>query len=188
MSATPATLVSLDDYLAMPDRERYEWVDGRLVERAVSWATSWLAARLIARIGPYVESRELGYVAAPDNGLVLNPDRPRSYRYADVSFTRADRAPGGPSLRGHQTIPPDLAVEVVSPGDEAHELDLKIQEYLDAGVRLIWVVYPVTRTVDVIRPSGQNSRLREGDTLDGEDVLPGFTLPVAEVFAGMPAG
>jgi Uma2 family endonuclease len=186
MSATPATLVSLDEYLVLPDRERYEWVDGRLVERCVSWETSWLAARLLIRLGTWVESHRLGYVSGPDNGLVLDASR-RSFRYADVSFTRAERVPGGPSRHGHQSIPPDLVVEVVSPGDEAPELDLKLAEYLEAGVRLIWVVYPMTRTVDVVRPTGQNSRLREGDTLDGEDVLPAFSLRVAEIFEGMPA-
>lgn len=186
MTAFPTTRLTLDEYLAMPDYERYEWVDGRLVERPMSWLTSWIGMRLGRLLAGHAEEHGLGFVAGADNGLALDPANPRAFRFADASFTRRERVPGGPALRGHQAIPPDLVVEVVSPGDSAQELDLKLQEYLDAGVRLIWVVHPETRTVDVLRPDGRNSRLREGDTLGGEDVVPGFSLPVARIFEGMP--
>jgi Uma2 family endonuclease len=182
MTSPAQTLVSLEDYLAMPDYPRYEWVDGCLVERHMSAFTSWIAAKVANAISNFVLARGLGYVTLPDNGLVLDPERPRAYRFADVAFTSRVREPDGPPVRGHQTVAPELAVEVVSPGDDAGELNRKVAEYLAGGVQLIWVVYPETRTVDVLRVSGNNSRLTDADTLSGEDVLPGFELPIAAIF------
>ncbi len=80
-------------------------------------------------------------------------------------------------------IAPDLAVEVVSPSDRAAEVLAKVAEYLEAGTRLVWVVYPQTQKIVVYRPSADVQLLSVGDTLEGEDVVPGFACPVAEVFA-----
>ena len=79
-------------------------------------------------------------------------------------------------------------LEVVSPNDLAWEVDMKVTEYLQAGVRLVWVFYPDTRTVWVSRADGQAARLGASETLSGADVLPGFTCPVADVFPRQPAG
>jgi Uma2 family endonuclease len=84
-------------------------------------------------------------------------------------------------------VEPDLAVEVVSPGDTVYGLNAKIREYLAAGIRLVWVIHPDTRTADVYRLDGSVVHLGPGEALDGEDVLPGFRLPLTELFAGMPA-
>ncbi len=81
--------------------------------------------------------------------------------------------------------PPDLAVEVVSPGDRAEEVYGKVREYLDAGARLVWVVWPRHRAVTVYTLDGQVRERREGDALDGDDVLPGFRVRVAELFAAI---
>jgi Uma2 family endonuclease len=78
-------------------------------------------------------------------------------------------------------------VEVISPGDLAHEVAEKIEDYRQAGVALIWVIEPELRIVDVYRMNGVNSRLREADELSGEDVLPGFICRVAELFPELPA-
>jgi Uma2 family endonuclease len=83
---------------------------------------------------------------------------------------------------GYVTIPPDLAVEVTSPSDEVYELEEKVEEYLRAGVRLIWVIHPEVRVIQVIRGDGSGHRLRSSDELSGEDVVPGFRCPVASVF------
>jgi Uma2 family endonuclease len=80
------------------------------------------------------------------------------------------------------TIPPDIAIEVTSPNDVIYELEEKVEEYLRAGVRLIWLIHPEVRVIQVIRGDGSGYRLRAGDELSGEDVVPGFRCPVASLF------
>jgi Uma2 family endonuclease len=83
---------------------------------------------------------------------------------------------------GYVSIPPDLAVEVTSHNDVIYELEEKVEEYLRAGVRLIWLIYPEVRVIQVVRADGSGYRLRAGAKLTGEDVLPGFGCPVANLF------
>jgi Uma2 family endonuclease len=83
---------------------------------------------------------------------------------------------------GYVTIPPDLAVEVASPSDEVYDLEQKVEEYLRAGVRLIWVIHPEVRAIQVTRADRSGHRLGPGDELSGEDVVPGFRCPVASLF------
>ena len=103
-------------------------------------------------------------------------------RRPDVSFIRKERLPEGPTSEGYIYIPPDLAVEVISPNDLAYEVDHKVVEYLDAGVALVWVINPEARTVRIHRRSGSLGWLREEDELSGEDVLPGFRCRVSKLF------
>jgi Uma2 family endonuclease len=104
-------------------------------------------------------------------------------RKADVSFIRLDRQTAAQAIEeGHCPIAPDLAVEVLSPNDLAYEVALKVSEYLRAGVRLVWVVHPEVRTVEVHRPQGAGVILHEQDELSSEDVLPGFRCRVADLF------
>ena len=119
----------------------------------------------------------------------MNPE-PRSYRRApdtvrgpDVSFIRRERAPSGDALDKFTEGPPDLAVEVVSPSNAAGKIARKVGEYLASGAGLVWVAYPSKRLVIVHTPDGAKRMVREPESLDGGEVLPGFTLPVAEVFA-----
>jgi Uma2 family endonuclease len=116
---------------------------------------------------------EVGYV------LVRAPD---TVRAPDISFVAASRLAGGRAPQGFISGPPDLAVEVVSPGDSATDLDAKVQEYLLAGTRLLWLVHPGTRTVTAYRPDGTARVLREGDMLDAEGVIPDFRVPVQDLF------
>lgn len=110
-------------------------------------------------------------------GYILNPG---TVRAPDVSFVRGDRLPNGSPIE-HIPFPPDLAVEVVSPGNSASELHNKVTEYLDAGTLFVWVVYPIPRHVVVHTAQGAKT-YREGDTLDGGHLLPGFTLEVRKIF------
>jgi Uma2 family endonuclease len=95
---------------------------------------------------------------------------------------RKGRLPGERFPEGYVRIAPDLAVEVISPNDLAYEVDDKVEEYLRAGVRLVWVVNPQTRTVRIHRADGSIAQRREGEDLTGDDVLPGFVCPLAAVF------
>ncbi|MDP9363937.1 MAG: Uma2 family endonuclease [Chloroflexota bacterium] len=115
------------------------------------------------------------------NGLFLAHE-PDTVVAPDVAFVRAERLPSPSERRGFSPVVPDLAVEVVSPSDRQAKVDEKVALYLAAGVPLLWVAYPRRRVVRVHRPGREPVELGEGDVLDGEDVLPGFRLPVADVF------
>jgi Uma2 family endonuclease len=110
-------------------------------------------------------------------------DDPNKIRIPDVSFTRRDRVPKSGPAEGHGWIAPDLVVEFNSPNDSGDYVESKIKDFLAAGVPLIWVAYPQTKTVLVHRNDGTANRLQVGDVLDGEDVLPGFRCEVAALFA-----
>ena len=106
---------------------------------------------------------------------------PDTVRAPDVAFVRAERIPPG-GVKGFFQGPPDIAVEVVSPNDRASEVMAKAQDWLQAGCPLVWVVDPETRTISVYRSRSEISVLNETDTLTGGDVLPGFSVAVAEIF------
>jgi Uma2 family endonuclease len=171
-----------EELLAMPDEKNYELVDGQLVERNMSTLSSWVAGRISRYLDVYAEENQLGWIFPADNGYQCFPDAPGKVRKPDVSFVRRDRLPENASSTGYMTIAPDLAVEVLSPNDLAWEIDRKVADYLGAGVRLVWVVHPVSRAVAVHRLSGPVSWLREEDELSGEDVLPGFHRCVGTIF------
>ena len=175
---------TIDEFERLPGHERYELVDGELVERKMSWESSHVAMRAGRILATFVDARRLGFVSGADNGMQLVPGDRTTLRYADVSFTERSRVPGGrPSELGHQQGPPDLAVEVVSPNDLASEVAGKVELYLSSGVRLVWVIYPDRRIVHVYRPGGPDSRLSGDDILDGEDVVPGFRVPITDLWA-----
>ncbi len=129
-------------------------------------------------VGPY--AREHGGAAMVETGFILqgNPD---TVRGPDVSYLRPERVPQEHTERFFPGAP-DLAVEVVSPSDSAQDVEAKVQEYLAAGSRLVLVAHPMTQTLTAYRPDGSAQVLRPGDILDGGDVMPGFRLPVSEVF------
>ena len=185
-TASQAPPITPDDLLKLPDSVDYELVDGRLVERHMGMESSEIAARLVGLLIMFLRDHRLGRVFGADASYQCFPDAPQKVRKPDVSFVRAGRFPGDRAPKGHGKIPPDLAVEVVSPGDFSDEVEEKVVEYLAAGVPLVWVVHPTTRTVRVHRPAssprGVVSQLGEGDALDGEDVLPGFSCPVKSLF------
>jgi Uma2 family endonuclease len=104
-------------------------------------------------------------------------------RFPDVAWIRKDKLPGGRPYAGHCRAVPDLIVEVVSPNDDAEQLQAKLAEFRAAGVPLLWVVYPGSRQVEVIHDDGTARYLAESDALDGGDVLPGFSCQVADLFA-----
>jgi Uma2 family endonuclease len=104
-------------------------------------------------------------------------------RVPDAAFVRADRAPQGEARKSFPRLAPDLVVEVLSPSDRVSEVVAKLEMYQEAGVPLIWLVDPDKETITIIA-AGQPTRVvKQGDTIDGGDVLPGFSVPVAEIFS-----
>jgi len=184
--APPPAQFTPDELLAMPDAVNYELVDGRLVERHMGLESSEVAVRVLLLLGPHVVGKGVGRLFGADAGYRCFPDDPAKVRTPDLSFIRTGRLPGERAPAGHCPIAPDLAVEVVSPNDLMYEVDDKVLEYLGAGVALVWVVNPRTRTVRVHRPResplGPISLLGGTDAIGGEDVIPGFSCPVAEFF------
>lgn len=141
-----------------------------------------LASELNMVIRLFVKQHRLGYVTAAETGYLIatDPLEGDTVRAPDAAFVAAQRLPGG-LPDGYIPLAPDLAVEVVSPSDRPDEIEAKISDYLRAGVRLIWYVYPGLNMVRVETPTG-GRRLSGADVLDGGDVLPGFSLPASEIF------
>ena len=166
----------------MPDGEHYELVDGILVERTMSLLASRVETTLRRILdGHCVEMAGLG-PRVPRAATAASPgSRGEFVARTSPSSTRAASSEAQWSA-GYVTIPPDLAVEVTSPTDMVYELEEKVEEYLRAGVRLIWVIHPEVQAIQVIRGDGSGYRLRAGDELSGEDVVPGFRCPVASLF------
>ncbi|HZL35342.1 MAG TPA: Uma2 family endonuclease [Tepidisphaeraceae bacterium] len=178
--------ISPEDLLAMPNSVDYELVEGKLVERNMGMESSLIAGRIIVLLGIFMKEAQLGHLFPADTGYQCFADDPGKVRKPDVSFIHKGRLPSQRVPKGYCLLVPDLVVEVISPNDRVDELEEKIQEYLSAGVPLIWIVHPNTRTVRIHRPStsplGAITRLGESETITGEDVLPGFSCPVAAFF------
>jgi len=172
-----------EDVLAIHDREGrlYELVDGVLVEKAVGLRESFLAIALASILRGFVRPRNLGMVTGEAGMMRLMAGL---VRIPDVAFISWERLPN----RRVPTEPipdlaPDLAVEVLSVGNTPGEMARKRQEYFSAGVQVVWQVDPRTRAVEVFTAPDQSTVLHEAQTLDGGTVLPGFTLPLQELFA-----
>jgi Uma2 family endonuclease len=182
MNHATQTRLTADDLLALPDGKSYELVGGELVERPIGNQAVYVAGNIFFLLASFIRPRKLGLLFPAEAGYRCFRESTDHVRKPDISFIRAGRLPGNQPSPGYDTIPPDLVVEVLSPRDIATELDQKVEEYLRAGVRLVWVVNPDTRTVRIHRPDGSITGLHETDELSGEDVLPGFTCSVAALF------
>lgn len=157
-----------------------ELVDGRVVTMPPPGAGHGIVCmRLGSLLLQFVESRKLGWVACNDAGTILkhNPDNVRG---PDVAYYSKERVPVIPA--GYFEVAPDLVAEVVSPSDSASHIQKKVVQYLDAGVRLIWVIYPLSRDVVVYHSLDRVQHLMEQQSLDGGSVLPGFSCRIAEIF------
>jgi Uma2 family endonuclease len=177
-AATPMTADELL-HLNLPDK-RTELVRGVLVVREpAGYQHGEVAMNLATAIHNFVRAHRLGSVLAAETGFKLFSD-PDTVRAPDVAFIRVDRVPTPPP-RGFPAMAPDLAVEVLSPDDRPGEVLQKVADWLNGGVRLVWVVDPRRRIARVYRPDGVDSQLNERDALDGEDVLPGLSIPLGDV-------
>jgi Uma2 family endonuclease len=180
--ATQLQSFTADDLLAMPhDGIRRELINGELREMTpVGMEHAAVAMTVLYSLHKHVRRNRLGGVY-PELGFRLNSD-PDTVRAPDASFVSADRIQQG-IQSGFFVGAPDLAVEVVSPGDRYSELAAKVDEYLAAGCRMVLVVDPPRRTVAVHRLRTESTVLTEADVLEGGDVVPGWSVPVREIFA-----
>jgi len=170
-----------EQLLRNPHIGRCELIRGELHMMSLSSAQHGrIAARLAMMIGSHVDSKHLGTFFGAETGFKLASE-PDTVRAPDVAFVAADRPPA--PARGFYPGAPDLAVEVLSPDDRPGYVREKVAEWLEAGTRAVWVVDPRDRTVTVHEPRKGPTTFCEGDVLRGGDVLPGFEVPIATIFA-----
>lgn len=177
--ASPASMTADDLLHPNISDKRTELVRGRLIVREpAGWVHGVVAMKLGIKLGTHVERTGAGVVLAAETGFKLesNPD---TVRAPDVAFVARDRIPEAP--RGFPALAPDLAVEVLSPDDRPGEVLAKIGDWLSAGTKLVWVVDPARRLARVYRADGSDGVVTVDGALDGEDLLPGFSCPLASL-------
>jgi Uma2 family endonuclease len=184
VSLTVTKVVTADELLAMPDDGfRYELVKGELIRMSPTGHDHGVVAMNIA--GPlhqHVKEKNLGVVYAAETGFIIR-ENPDTVRAPDVAFVERTRLSQASKVEGYWRGAPDLVVEVVSPSDTVGNVEEKVKEWLEAGVRMVWVVSPKLRTVTVYRSLTEIVMLTEKDILEGGDCVPGFQLAVAKIFA-----
>jgi len=176
-------MLSIEEFERLPEDDRYrdELVRGRLVrEPRPGWEHGRVQVEVAATLRAHVREHGLGVVLV-ETGFVLEPGK-ATVRGPDVSYVTRNRVPAGGVPRGFPNFAPDLAVEVVSPANSARALREKVDSYLSAGVRQVWILYPRTRRVVVHEGARPPKLVSEDQELDGGDVVPGFRIRVAELF------
>ena len=177
-----AELLTADELLRVNIKgKRTELIRGRLVVREpAGFRHGVVAAEIGRRLGDFVRSQSLGVVVAAETGFKIasNPD---TVRAPDAGYVSNAQLPT-PLPRGYADFHLDLAVEVLTPDDRAGEVLGKVSDWLESGARLVWVIDPERRVARVYRADGDESVLSAAGVLDGEDVLPGFHCPLAELF------
>ena len=184
MTTATQKLITAEEFARMPDPRdgsQQELVRGVIITMPPPGARHGACcSRINRRLATFVEDNNLGTVFANDTGFVTTRT-PDSVRGPDISFWSRTKLPEVPE--GYIEVAPDLVVEVVSPSDRYMRIQQKINEYLEKGVRLIWIVDPDDRSAAVYREGQKAKVLSENETLTGEDVLPSFTCRVADLFA-----
>ena len=186
--STQRTLVTSEDLLDISARlsargRRCELVKGEVIEMAPAGGIHGVVAQRIAhRVSNYVDPRNLGLVFAAETGFLLQRD-PDTVRAPDVAFVSGERLLEDEPPSGYVDVVPDFVVEVVSPNDSASYVQGKVEDWLRAGARLVWAVFPATRSVAVYRSLQEAQVLSENETLDAVPVFDDFSVPVRELFS-----
>ena len=172
-----------EEFMALPDDgHHYEIINGELIDMGNSGALhGYVCSTLMILLGGYVRQHNLGAMLDSSTAFKMKNGNKRS---PDIAFFAKERLQGIAVLpSGYLEGAPDLAVEVLSPGNTVEEIDDKLTEYFENGSRLVWVINPTQHYVLVYRSAQEPDRLLKGkDSLDGEEVIPGFTLAIADLF------
>ncbi|HEX2619162.1 MAG TPA: Uma2 family endonuclease [Phototrophicaceae bacterium] len=176
----PVTTEAFDAWVMLPENadKSYELIAGEIYEVVANWDSSKIAAIILGFIIFYVRQHGLGDVTGADGGYKVGKDR----FIPDVGFVKKERLTNLPYEEGYYPIAPDLAVEVVSPTDTDKKLRRKITNYLQAGVT-VWVVDPADQLVEIHAPGQFVEVIEKDGTIDGGQVLSGFSLKVSEFLA-----
>ncbi len=168
------------------DSRGFELIDGVVQEKKMGTENAGIQMRIGHYLTAVAIPGKLGEVLDSEAMFHCFPSNPKQVRKPDVSFILRERIPADGIPRGICKIRPDLAVEVVSPNDGYEEVEEKLADYFDAGVPLIWVVTPKTRTVLVYRADGTARRLRDTDELSADPIIPGVRIRIADLFPNPP--
>jgi Uma2 family endonuclease len=183
MNTTDKLLTAEEFEVLRDDGRRYELIDGELREMAppVNWHGE-VESSLVIRLGGHVQAYSLGRVSCGEVLYIVrrNPDRVRA---TDIAFIRQERVPSLEARQHIMEVVPDLVVEILSKNDTIAEVNDTIDDWLGAGVKLLWVVDPFRRTVTIHQPGHDPVLLGERAILEGDPLVPGFRCPVAEIFA-----
>jgi Uma2 family endonuclease len=182
MAHATKALMTAEEFALLPDDDvRRELVEGEVIEMGPGgYDHSAIAFRIAHLIELAATPEDAGRVTCEGPGFALSGE-PATVRAPDVAFVRKGRLPGGRRPAGFFPGGPDLAVEVVSPGDAAGEIEAKVAEYLAAGALLVWVVYPEQRRVWAHRSPSEAFAAGEDGTLTADPVLPGLSIRVADM-------
>ena len=180
---TERRLMTAEELFNMPDDGyRYELVRGELRKMAPAGSEHGdVAADIHGNLYTHVKANRLGRTRIAEAGFILERD-PDHVRVPDVSFLRRERFEAIGRTTRYWPEAPDLAIEVISPNDRYTEVNEKVADYLAAGTRMVVVANPRNRTVNV-HTLDNTITLKMGDTLDGGDVVPGWQMPLSEIFA-----
>ncbi|MEX0718773.1 MAG: Uma2 family endonuclease [Planctomycetaceae bacterium] len=180
--ATATTLLTAEEFAQLPDTVPYELVRGELVEMNRPTIRHGLVSRnVVFALAQWARQESAGFVLPNHTGVVTERD-PDSVRGPDCFFIRSDRAPADFAAAKWLEIPPDLAVEVLSPGDRWKVVVAKVGEHLACGVVEVWVLDPEDRELSVFRADERPVTLAEDDRVANESLLPGFECCVSEFF------
>src|SRR5258708_1634201 len=178
--ATRTDLLTVETFWTQYADRPYELIEGEVVEVTPSGNLHGLiASRVIAQLRYFVDEHDLGEVYSSETGFQLSPN---TMRAADAAFVKKDKLLRITEPEKYVPFAPDLAVEVVSPGDTASEVQNKVELYLAAGTSLVWVIFPDLKKVVVYQNTHKSETLSLADTLDGGAVLPGLNIPVSKLF------
>ena len=183
MTTIKTDLLTAEDLLRLySEGVRGELIRGVLHETmSTGEEHGWIVMKLGALLMSFIRPGRLGRLIGSDSGIWLERD-PDTVREPDIAFTSAARLPEGRANKAYAEVVPDLVVEIVSPNDRPGEVADKTAMWLSFGVRLVWLVRPNSRTIEVHRSGSEVQTLGEDDALDGLDVLPGFSCDLRAIF------
>jgi Uma2 family endonuclease len=178
----PKKLLTAEEFFLLPDPDdgsQQELVRGEIIIMPLPGGMHGVSCGKVGRrIGHFVEENNLGTVASNETGFITERG-PDSVRGPDVAYWSKEKLPVVPVA--YIEVPPDLLVEVLSPGNTSRQIRAKLREYFAKGVRLVWVIAPEDRTLTIYRTPDEGRLLHETATVTGEDVLPGFTCRVSDL-------
>jgi Uma2 family endonuclease len=175
----PGQHMALEDFERLPkDGFKYELLEGALIMTPTGLQHEAIGMSLTRLLLKYLDEHSVGYLFGSSAGYRL-PDE--TILSPDLSFVRKEKLPRGRFPSGYGNFAPDLVVEIISPSDRVVDVEGKVQKYLANGTPVVWVIHPGLRSATVYHTDGRARQLFDKDTLDGEEVLPGFACQLADI-------
>jgi Uma2 family endonuclease len=180
--STTTHLMTAEELIKLPGgQHRYELVKGELLTMPLAGAQHGaISANIAYLLVSFVKANNPGVVYGAETGFLLERD-PDTVLAPDAAFISSERFSGHP--KGYWPGPPDLAVEVISPSERKSKVEQKTTQWLSFGARAVWLVSPQNRTVEVVSGNGERTLFHESDELIDDQVIPGFRVPVSEIFS-----